>query len=184
MSSLELGIIGFAVFMLLMLLVVRAKRHHDQKLRRAASSGFYDFDVAHYGTATAGSSLMEKAVEASSRPLAPSFTASSRGSGAKETRPATATPIPVPSSFGVVDRSPVGPLPTFDQDTARRQRPPVDGGPRPPARPTDADSIDPGLPIPSSPPLPPPPPPEARPDSGSPLPLLTQPPPPGPETPA
>ncbi len=81
MPSIELDIIGFAAFMLIMLLVVRAKRSHDRKLRQAASSGFYDFDVARYGTASAGSSLMEKAVEASSRPLAPSFVSSNRGAG-------------------------------------------------------------------------------------------------------
>ena len=83
MAPFELGVICFGGFILVMLVVVRAKRAHDQKLRRAAGAGFYDFDVAHYGTASAGSSLMEKSVEAGSRPLAPSFTSAGRESGRK-----------------------------------------------------------------------------------------------------
>ena len=74
MSSIELGVICFGGFVLVLLVVVRAKRSHDQKIRRAASAGFYDFDMAHYGTA--GGSLMEKAVAGNHRPLAPSFAAS------------------------------------------------------------------------------------------------------------
>ena len=58
--SIEAGLVGFAMFMMVLLLVIRMKRSHDQKIRRAASSGFYDFDVARFGTAS--STLMENAV--------------------------------------------------------------------------------------------------------------------------
>ncbi len=164
----ELIVICFGAFVLVMLLVVRAKRSHDQKRRRASASGFYDFDAAHYGTE--GGSLMEKAVEDSRRPLAPSFAASNRGAGgagkrADPGRPPTPAPVsnpmPVPSSFGVIDRSPAGPLPTLERNTGPRQGP-----------------------VPSTPkiPPPPPPPPTAGP-SDSPLPLLVQPPPPPPSDP-
>ena len=82
MPPIELGVICFGAFVLVMLVAVRAKRSHDQKIRRAASPGFYDFDVAHYGNA--GSSLMEKSVEDSRRPLAPSFVASGRGTARRQ----------------------------------------------------------------------------------------------------
>ena len=158
MPPIELGVICFGAFVLVMLVAVRAKRSHSQKIRRAASSGFYDFDVAHYGNA--GSSLMEKSVEDSRRPLAPSFVASGRGGGGGGGKgngsqgPKEA--MPIPSSFGVIDRSPVGPLPAFDSRPGGNQRP-IPSAPT--ARPAPAS--DPG-----NPPLPPlvqPPPPASDP---------------------
>ncbi len=147
MPSIEFGLICFGALILVLLVAVRVKRSHDKKIRRAASSGFYDLDVARYGT---GGSLMEKAVEENRRPLAPSFAASARGAGATAEGPGPRTPMPVPSSFGGVDRAPVGPPPAFDQKAAARERP-----------------------APSTPP------PVSDPPE-SPLPLLAQPPPPGP----
>ena len=165
--SIEAGLVGFAVFMLVLLLVIRMKRSHDQKIRRAASSGFYDFDVALFGTAS--STLMENAVASSARPLAPSFVAPGRAGGRKEAPPATSSPMAVPSSFGVVDRSPAGPVPTFDQVESLSRRPPS-------SRPTPATGQGgPHLPLPATPYLAPPPPP-----SMSSLPPLAQPPPPEP----
>jgi hypothetical protein len=170
MPPIELGIMAFIAVMVILLLAVRAKRSHDQKVRRAASSGFYDFDLAHYGTASAGSSLMEKAVESGSRPLAPSFSSATReGKGNAAGRAAPAT---LPSSFATADRPPIGPLPAFDQETAARHRPPGE--------------VRPGLPIPSTPSIPAPTPPPAveRAGTGSSLPLLEQPPPPDSARPA
>jgi hypothetical protein len=173
--SIEVGLLGFAALIVIVLLIVRMKRSHDQKIRRAASAGFYDFDVARFGTAS--SSLMENAVASSARPLAPSFVAPGRAVGHKDgpvatprpaptARPAPA-PMPVPSSFGVLDRSPAGPPPAFDQVEAMDRRPPSSptgqGGPH--------------LPIPATPYLAPPPPP-----SMSSLPPLVQPPPPSPRS--
>jgi hypothetical protein len=169
-SSIEYGLLGFAVLIVILLLIIRVKRSHDRKIRQAASSGFYDFDVAHYGTASAGSSLMEKAVEASGRPLAPSFMSSGRGTNPK----GAVAPMPVPSSFGGVDRSPAGPVRAYDQTTAN------DRGPMPPSPPSDGGAPD--LPIPSTPRIPRnlasrPAPPRGS-DSESSLPPLVQPPPP------
>jgi hypothetical protein len=166
--SIEVGLLGLAAFMVVLLLVVRMKRSHDQKIRRAASSGFYDFDVARFGTA--GSTLMENAVASSARPLAPSFVAPGRAGGRKEAPPATPSAMAVPSSFGVLDRSPAGPVPAFDQVESVSRRPPT-------SRPAPATGQGgPHLPIPATPYLAPPPPP-----SMSSLPPLTQPPPPQPE---
>jgi hypothetical protein len=189
-SSIESGIVGFAVLMVILLVVVRAKRSHNQKLRRAGSSGFYDFDVARYGPSAAGASLMEKQIAQSERPLAPSFVSPTRG-GDRKGKSAAATP----SSFAAADRAFVRPVPAFDQATAIDRRPPAEV-PHPPGH--HSDSAD--LPIPSTPNLPPtslspPPPPESdeggetsapppppHPASESPLPLLVQPPPPDPRS--
>ncbi|MGA3147190.1 MAG: hypothetical protein ABSF33_06910 [Acidimicrobiales bacterium] len=161
MSSIELGVICFGGFVLVLLVVVRAKRSHDRKIRRAASAGFYDFDAAHYGPA--GGSSMEKAMEENRRPLAPSFSAAARGAGdtgGRTTSVGPKAPMPVPSSFGVIDRSPIGAPPAFDGKAAARERP-----------------------LPRTPPIPPPPGSESDPND-PPLPLLVQPPPPpsGPRT--
>ena len=141
MPPIELGVICFGAFILVMLVAVRAKRSHDQKIRRAASSGFYDFDVAHYGNA--GSSMMEKSVVDSRRPLAPSFVASGAGSTAKGTGPKD--PMPIPTSFGVIDRSPVGPLPAFEAQPGGNHRP-IPGAPRIPPPPRSEPELSPPLP--------------------------------------
>jgi hypothetical protein len=108
MVSIELAVICFAAFVLVILLALRARRSHNQQLRRGASSGFYDMDVARYGTTTAGSSLMEKSILERKRPLAPSFSASTKTGG-------QAMPIPA------------GPPPSFDLDAAQKSRPQPDG---------------------------------------------------------
>jgi hypothetical protein len=167
MPPFEITIAAFIALMVLLIVAVRVKHSHDQRMRRAASSGFYDFDLAHYGTPSAGNSLMEKAVESASRPLAPSFISSggagkgkANGKGKEAGHMATA---PIPSSFGTTDRSSIGLLPAFDQETAVRHRPPGE--------------THEGLPIPSVPSVPVP---SATAGSGneSSLPLLVQPPPP------
>lgn len=176
MPPIELGVICFGGFVVVMLLIIRAKRAHDQKIRRAASSGFYDFDVARYGTATAGSSLMEKSVEASSRPLAPSFTSAGRGAGEKHRAATPAPASPIPSSFGVIDRSLVTAVPAYEQRTAEQHRPPAE---RPPTAGVVPDAEPVGLSIPSTPVIPPATAesPESDPPASS-LPPLVQPPPP------
>jgi hypothetical protein len=175
--SIEFYVIAVAVVIAILLLAVRARRSHDQKRRRAASSGFYDFDVARYGHAAAGSSLMETKIAQEGRPLAPSFVAPGRDAN-KKGKDRGVAPVPIPTSFAAADRSIIGPVPAFDQATAVEHRPPTGGE---------------SLPIPSSPNLPgprplpspspesdeavePPPPPAAG--AGTSLPLLVQPPPP------
>jgi hypothetical protein len=84
--SIELGVILFGGLVLVLLIALRAKRAHDQKLRRAASAGFYDSDAARYATSGSASSLLEKTASQAKRPLAPSFNSSTpapKGSGVK-----------------------------------------------------------------------------------------------------
>jgi hypothetical protein len=153
MSSIELGVICFGGFTLVLLVAVRAKRSHDLKIRRAASSGFYDFNVAHYGTA--GGSLMEKAVEETRRPLAPSFAASARAAGGAPEGVGPKAPMPVPSSFGVIDRSPIGAPAAFDRRRAGREHPGGSTPAIPPPPRSESDPTDPPLPLLVQPPPPP-----------------------------
>ena len=89
--SVEDYVIGIAVLMAILLLIVRSYRGHNLKRRRAASSGFYDFDVAHYGN----SSLIEKTA-AGPTSLAPSFVAPGRdGQKAKTVTGVTTGPRPL-----------------------------------------------------------------------------------------
>jgi hypothetical protein len=121
-------LIGFAVVVSILLLLVRAKRAHNQRLRKAASTGFYDSDVAHYGhSASATAPLSVPGI----RSLAPTFVSSSRGN---ETKPKTApvAPLHVPSAFVDVDRSVVDPLPEFDRPKGPQHRPQPPPPPPPP----------------------------------------------------
>jgi hypothetical protein len=147
MPSVEFDVICFGACLLVLLAAVRLKRSHDQKIRRGASSGFYDLDMARYGSA--GGSLMEKAVEENRRPLAPSFTAAPRVAGGTAKAAGRGAPMPVPSSFGGTDRVPLGPPPAFDQQKAGREHP-VPPGPGPASDP-------PGAPLPLLVQPPPPP---------------------------
>jgi hypothetical protein len=162
--SVEEYAIGVAVIMAIFLLIVRFLRGHDQKRRRAASSGFYDFDVAHYGN----SSLIEKKPSGGAS-LAPSFVAPGRNGqkakGAKVVTTATST------AFADTDRSLPLPVPAFNAAQAVEHRPPEALPPLAPGA---------HLPLPSSPALPRlPSDPEGSlsADEGT-LPLLVQPPPP------
>ena len=77
---------------------------------KAASTGFYDFDAAHYGYSPSGSSPLVAPVIPSDRPLAPTFVASPRGNEPKP-RAAPVAPQPVTSPFAEGDLPMVGPLP-------------------------------------------------------------------------
>jgi hypothetical protein len=162
--SVEDYVIGIAVLMAILLLIVRSYRGHSLKRRRAASSGFYDFDVAHYGN----SSLIEKTVAGPSS-LAPSFVAPSRNG--QKNKSVTTVTTGASTAFADADRSLPLPVPAFDPAKAVEHRPP---DPLPPMS-AGAD-----LPLPSSPPLPrtrsgrk-----ESQPSEEAVLPLLVQPPPP------
>ncbi len=162
--SVEDYVIGVAVLMAILLLIVRSYRGHNLKRRRAASSGFYDFDVAHYGN----SSLIEKNVAGPSS-LAPSFVAPGRDG--RKTKSASAVTANASTAFADADRSLPLPVPAFDPAKAVDHRPP--------------DSLSPmsagaDLPLPSSPPLPRTPSgrEESEPSEEAVLPLLVQPPPP------
>ncbi len=154
--SIEWVLIGFAVVVSIQLWLVRVKRAHDQKLRKAASTGFYDFDVAHYAHSSSESLATGAPVAPGGRSLSPTFTSSARGEATKP-RTAPVAPLPVPSTFADVDRSFASLLPEFDRLPGPEQR----------------------LPIPSTQNIEPPPPPPTSPNAS--LPLLEQPPPPTPD---
>jgi hypothetical protein len=76
--SVELWVICFGGLVLVLLVALHSKRAHNQKLRRAASAGFYDSDAARYASTGSASSLIEKSATERNRPLAPSFSASNQ----------------------------------------------------------------------------------------------------------
>jgi hypothetical protein len=164
----ELGLAALAVVLFVALLMVRAKRDHDQKIRKAGSVGYYDPDAARYGHGSVAPAPADATVDAANVPLAPTFVAPGRKTSTRRRGPAPVAPRPVPSSFGVFRGEPPRPVPAFDPVEAVRARPlnaevPVAPMAEPPSRS-------------GPPPLPPPPPPPP----GVPLlPRLDRPPPPG-----
>ena len=49
-TRLELGVVVVVVVLFAALLLVRARQARDQRIRKAASEGYFDPDVARYGT--------------------------------------------------------------------------------------------------------------------------------------
>src|SRR5271166_1187902 len=161
--SVEFGILAFAGALVLALLVAKARRAYLQKLRRASSAGYYNYDVARYGGAAPGRSLIEATETSGPQSLASTFSAPTRGSRKKDRSFATVPPVPGPPA-------PHSPSTEF---TFASAPPPPGSAPLPPP------------PDPGSAPLPPPPPApgsESTDDEsgGSGLPLLVPPPPPPP----
>ena len=78
--SVEFGILAFAGALVLALLVAKARRAYLQKMRRASSAGYYDYDVARYGGAAPGRSLIEATETSGPQSLASTFSAPTRGS--------------------------------------------------------------------------------------------------------
>jgi hypothetical protein len=128
-TALESGLVALALAMLVALLVVRSKRAHDQKLRKAASMGYYDPDVARYGYGSPAVPA-EPPIDFDEVPLAPSFVAPGRG---RATRRNAAGARPAPASFGSMRLDPPRPVPAFDQASVVAPRPVSDIAPPPPA---------------------------------------------------
>ncbi|MGA8724928.1 MAG: hypothetical protein WB565_07785 [Acidimicrobiales bacterium] len=160
--SVEFGILAFAGVLVLALLVAKARRAYLQKMRRASSAGYYDYDVARYGGAAPGRSLIEATETSGPQSLASTFSAPTGGSRKKDRSSATVPPVPGPPA-------PHSPSTEFTFGSAP---PPPGSAPLPPP---------PGS---GSAPLPPPPPApgsvstEDAESGGSGLPLLVPPPPP------
>ncbi len=104
----------------LVLLTVKAKRARDQRRRKAASTGYHDFDVARYGVSAAGTSLIDATLTNAPPTLAPTFVAGQR-SGRHLSRRRRERQVE-PQLGAVVVAA--GPLPAFDADEALRLRPP------------------------------------------------------------
>ncbi len=172
-AGVEIGLVTFAVAVVVVLYVLKFKRSHDQRLRKAASVGYHDFDVARYGGTAPGQSLIESTVaDSGPQTLAPSFSAPPKGSRRKDRTPADSRPDP--TQVGALPPS-LAP-PRFDPADAERRR----------SQSASVTPPSPNLPPPPGAPLLPPPPgapgaaggeePEAG-DSGLPL-LAPLPPPP------
>jgi hypothetical protein len=149
----EVGLVAVALILLVALLVIQSKRARDQKLRKAASMGYYDPDVARYGYGSPAVPA-EPPIDFDGVPLAPTFVAPGRGKSTKR----TSEPEPPPAP-GTTSLAPPRPVPAFDPASAISARP-VSAH----VRPVSDDA----------PPAPPPPPPPGA----STLPPLLQPPPP------
>jgi hypothetical protein len=137
-ATVEVGLVTAAVVLLVALVLLKARRDHDLRIRRAASIGYHDPDAARYGHGSVAPPSDTAAVDTAHLPLAPSFVAPGRTPGSTRLRP---SPSPAaPSS------RPPGPVPAFDPVEAINARPVSTGDPEPGAR----------LPLPSPPPADPP----------------------------
>jgi hypothetical protein len=127
----ESGLVALALALLIALLVVRSKRAHDQKLRKAASMGYYDPDVAKYGYGSPAVPA-EPPIDFDEVPLAPTFVAPGRG---RSTKRNGAGPRPAPASFATMSLDPPRPVPAFDQASVVSTRPVSHNAPPPPPPP-------------------------------------------------
>ena len=158
-NGIEVGLIVVALVSVVVLVAIRFLHAHGQKKRKAAGSGYYDFDVARYGAGTPGRSLIDAPADNGPLSLSPSFSAPKRGS--KRKGRTSNDPLPIPPAFAAVRD--FGPPPAFDPVEAQRTRPPESSqGPLPPMMPPPPTGG-----VPSAPPrsstavseTPPPPPP-------------------------
>ena len=127
-SVIEICLAAFAVLVLAALLVLRARRDRDLKIRKAASEGYYDPDAARFGGGGIAAEAVAPVVDPSVHSLAPTFVAPGPmkpSRGAKKTRgtvPASTSPRPVPSFPLDGEGRPVG-VPAFDPIAAFNSRP-------------------------------------------------------------
>ena len=158
-THLELGAVVLVVVMVIATLLVRMKLDRDQRIRKAASQGYYDPDVAHYVHGPVPDAPSRPAADDTDQALAPSFTAPHRSKASKRgasrpPAPRPPAPPPVTAAFGADDAVPPRPVPAFDQAVAVANRPATTRSPfanRVPSAPA--------APLPPAPPPPPPPPP-------------------------
>ncbi|MGB7051952.1 MAG: hypothetical protein WBG41_10320 [Acidimicrobiales bacterium] len=127
--QLEIVAVGAAVLFAVLLVVVKLWFSHAQRLRKAASSGYHQHDLAHY-TPRGVEPETEPSDDPRSRPLAPTFAAPTAGA-----RPGRAGEHHVPSPaapttgrrtspFGVFDPT-ADVVRAFDTAEAQRLRPPT-----------------------------------------------------------
>jgi hypothetical protein len=177
--SIELAIVGVAAVLLIVVLLLRNKRIRDQQLRRGASVGYYDRDVAHYAQRSPDTQTVGAPLDPSSQPMAPSFVSSPKESKKHRGKtPGPVAPRPVPSFAPNLVHA--GPVPAFDQTVAQGLRPVPKMPPPPPPQPPRQSEPEPE-PAEPLPPLLAPPAPVAEPLPA--LPRLDQPLPPPPTRP-
>jgi hypothetical protein len=123
----EMGLAALAAIVLAALVVLRARRDRDLKIRKAASEGYYDPDAARFGGGGV-TAPVESMVDPADQPLAPTFAApgrtqaSRRGRKNKGTVPVSTSPRPVPS-FPLDERGLPQGVPAFDPVEAINSRP-------------------------------------------------------------
>ncbi len=167
-TRLEVGAVVLVLLVFVALLLVRAKQNRDKKIRKAASEGYYDPDVARYVRGTDSGASTETETDEDDRPLAPSFVAPVRSKASKRGAPVATPPHSVSTAFAGGDAVPPRPVPAFDPVAAVAGRPPT--GPAPPDAPTAPVVPLPPVPAAPLPPPPPPPPPGSKTGMPSPFP--------------
>ncbi len=197
LDQIELVVLGVVVLLAVLLIAVRATRSRRQKLRKAASTGYFDLDVARYGPDAVPGPEDVPAGQAD-QPLAPTFTAprgrrnAPTGSGRVDPTPGPTGPLdatrrstdPIPPFMPRAPSGPAGAAPPTDPPA-----PPATSAPAPAPTPGAAPTVPPppppsSTPLASPPPVPvpsspsPTPSPTPPPTPSSTLPLLEQPPPP------
>jgi hypothetical protein len=126
-ATVEICLAAFVVVALAALLVLRARRDRDLRIRKAASEGYFDPDAARFGVGGVTADFARPAEDPAGKPLAPTFVApgrmqaSRRDKKHKGTAPAT-SPRPVPS-FPLDDQGLPRGVPAFDPVAAINSRP-------------------------------------------------------------
>jgi hypothetical protein len=142
-GELELVAVGAAVFFALALAVVKLWFSHDQRLRKAASRGYHQRDLARY-TPGGVEPTPEESDDPRGRPLAPSFAAPVAGARSGRAAEHHASPPPGPttgrctSPYGLFDPT-TNVVRAFDTAEAQRLRPPNQVPPVP-AQPAPVES--------------------------------------------
>ena len=174
-GRLEIVAVGAAVFFAMVVVALKLWFSHDRRLRKAASSGYHQHDLAHY-TPRGVEPETEPSDDVRSRPLAPTFVAPSArarrraGEHHMASPPASKTHGRA-STYGVFDPT-ADVVRAFDTTEAQRLRPPTQIAPAL-VQPAEArPSVDPPADVPDLDTEEEIPPPEGA------LPLLQQPPPP------
>jgi len=123
-THLELGALVIVAVIFIALLLVRAKQSRDQKIRKAASAGYFDTDLARYGRGPGPDTPAVIVPDDADRAWAPTFVAPVRKNRAPK-RGAAVPPPPRPATnaFGTGYTVPPRPVPAFDQVVAISNRP-------------------------------------------------------------
>jgi hypothetical protein len=122
-TRLELGVVVVVVVLFAALLLVRAKQARDQRMRKGASEGYFDPDVAHYVHGPVPDARAEAPVDDPGRSLAPTFVAPTRNKAPRRGAPVPPPPRPVTAAFGAGTALPPRPVPAFDPAAAVSSRP-------------------------------------------------------------
>lgn len=128
-AQLEIVVVAAAVFFALALVAIKLWFSHTQRLRKAASSGYHQRDLARY-TPGGVEPSSEPSDDPRSRPLAPTFVAPTAGARSGRAEEHHGPPAPAPASgrrtsrYGIFDPM-ANVVRAFDSVEAQRLRPPT-----------------------------------------------------------